>query len=205
MADDLTPTDYAFLILLKVEGREISNTEMEALYGVRLVGDTYAKLNGAGHIHSTKSGSTYSHVLTTKGETELQSAESAKKVPWKKNSHKAQTLFWAALKTRHVDRPQAGDGASAPVRDGRPLDARIRDAYATLATEPGAWVSLTRLRPLFADVSKPDLDKALERLLKAPDVNLDPEPNQKTLTVEDRRSAVLIGGENRHLLAIGMR
>jgi hypothetical protein len=45
----------------------------------------------------------------------------------------------------------------------------------------------------------------LTSLLDAPDVNLEPEPNQKTLKPEDRRAAVRIGGEDRHLLAIGMR
>ena len=77
--------------------------------------------------------------------------------------------------------------------------------YAELTTEPGAWVSLSRLRPRFADVSQRELDTALERLLDAPDVEIEPEDNQKTLSVGERKAAVLIGGEQRHLLSIGLR
>jgi hypothetical protein len=152
MADDLTPTDYAFLILLKIEGREIDNTEMGKRYGVKLLGPDCTRLNGEGYVVSETAHRPYRHALTQK---------------------------------------------SLKVLDGR-------SAYADLAAEPGAWVSLSRLRPLFGDVSKAELDKALGHLLDAPDVNLEPEPNQKTLKPEDRRAAVRIGGEDRHLLAIGM-
>jgi hypothetical protein len=208
MADDLTPTDYAFLILLKIEGREISNNELAELHGVRLIGPSLARLNGAGYVLSETKRRPYRHALDPKGAKVLD-------LPWKlaedgaegkenKRNEKEQQL-WAALSALHNHYRHAGDGGPAPVHDGRALDERIRSAYADLAAEPGAWVSLSRLRPLFGDVSKAELDKALGHLLDAPDVNLEPEPNQKTLKPEDRRAAVRIGGEDRHLLAIGMR
>jgi len=198
MADDLKPTDYAFLILLKVVDREISNPELDRLYGVRLTGEPYARLNGAGYVDSTKKGSTYWHKLPRKGEKALdQPWEIAGNATEAKEQTRAnkEKLFWAALAAWHAYH----------LNGGRGLDERIRSAYAELAAEPGAWVSLTRLRPLFSDVVRTELDKALGRLLDAPDVNLEPEPNQKTLTVKDRQAAVRIGGEDRHLLAIGMR
>jgi hypothetical protein len=195
MADDLTPADYAFLILLQIEGRDISNSDLDKAHGVRLIGKEYARLKQHGYVDSHKVGSTYWLQLSEGGAKLLGdritiSADGAKKTK--------ETPLWAALSALHavqVGRPRGAQG----------LEQRIRAAYAELATSPGAWVSLTRLRPSLDDVPKAELDKALERLLDAPDVELEPEDNQKTLKVEDRRAAVRIGGEDRHLLAIGMR
>ncbi|GAA3195186.1 hypothetical protein ACFO1B_03045 [Dactylosporangium siamense] len=202
MAGDLTPTDYAFLILLQIEGREISNKELDTAYGVRLIGDSYARLNGLGYVDSQKVGSTYHHTLSKTG-TKLLGGQIAEDRSDKGKSNGREQQLWAALSALHnaqLDRPRV-----AAVNGHRGLEERIRAAYAELTTEPGAWVSLSRLRPRFADVSKDDLDKALERLLDSPDVELEPEDNQKTLKVEERRAAVRIGGENRHLLSIGLR
>jgi hypothetical protein len=203
MNDDLTPIDYAYLILLKAEGGEISNNEMDKRYGVRLVSPDHARLNGAGYVITTKKGSTYSHHLSDKGEKALREPMDIAEAKEKTRAVK-EKLFWAALSALYADRLPAGTGRPAPTKDGRGLDTRIRAAYDELKTGHGAWVSLTRLRPLLRDVRREDLDKALVRLLDAPDVNLEPEPNQKTLTVADRKAAVRIGGEDRHLLAIGM-
>jgi hypothetical protein len=205
---DLTPTDYAFLILLKIEGREIDNKELAERHGVRLIGGNVARLNGAGYVVSKTKRRPYRHTLDPKGakvlDLPLTLAEDGAEAKENKLNEKEQQL-WAALSALHNHHVRTGNGAPAPVHDGRRLDERIRSAYADLAAEPGAWVSLSRLRPLFGDVSKAELDKALGNLLNAPDVNLEPEPNQKTLKPEDRRAAVRIGGEDRHLLAIGMR
>ncbi|GAA3294987.1 hypothetical protein Dvina_41325 [Dactylosporangium vinaceum] len=196
MSDDLTPTDYAFLILLQLENRQLSNTQMDKAHGVRLIGDNFARLNGNGYVESETKSRPYKHKLSEKGKNTLQDRLTAVG----EGSDKERQL-WAALAALHAHlldaprRPQARGG----------LDQRIRSAYTELATEAGAWVSLTRLRPLFSDVSRADLDAALERLYNTPDIQLEPEANQKTLTVEDRRAAVKIGGEARHLLAIGLR
>ena len=61
---------------------------------------------------------------------------------------------------------------------------------------------LSRLRPALSDISRADLDEALARLRRAPDVSLIPEENQKTLTDEDRAAAVDVGNQQNHLLAI---
>jgi hypothetical protein len=203
MADDLTPTDYAFLILLKIEGREINNTELFKIHGVRLVGDNLARLNGTGYVASETKRRPYRHALDPSSAKVL---DHPLELAEDKLNEKEKQL-WAALSALHKHQLSAGNGAPAPapVHDGRRLDERIRSAYADLAAEPGAWVSLSRLRPLFGDVSKAELDKALASLLDAPDVDLEPEPNQKTLKPEERRAAVRIGGEDRHLLAIVMR
>jgi hypothetical protein len=88
---------------------------------------------------------------------------------------------------------------------GAGTEARIRAAYAKLAPEPGAWVSLTRLRPLLGDAAKAEVDATLTRMIYLPEVNLVPESNQKTLTEHDREAGVTIGDQQKHLVSIGVR
>jgi hypothetical protein len=47
------------------------------------------------------------------------------------------------------------------------------------------------------------VDDVLRELERRPDVNLVPESNQKTLTQQDRDAAVVIGGQDKHLLWMG--
>jgi hypothetical protein len=82
------------------------------------------------------------------------------------------------------------------------LDTRLRTAYAQLAAEPNAWVALARLRPLFHDVPRVDLDAALRQLSRADDASIAPEENQKTLTAADHAAAIRLGHQDKHLLSI---
>ncbi|MEV0826377.1 helix-turn-helix domain-containing protein [Nonomuraea rubra] len=82
------------------------------------------------------------------------------------------------------------------------VEAQIRAAYARLAARPGAWVSLTELRSQ-VDAPAHLVDAVLRDLERRPDVNLVPESNQKTLTQQDRDAAVVIGGQDKHLLWMG--
>jgi hypothetical protein len=213
--DEPTPTDYAFLILLKIEARQVSNSELKKRHGVTLIGADCARLVGMDLVDSITDRRPYLHTITTKGAKLLDETLTVAEVDAKDSRPKTrEKQLWAALAALHehhrtapAARPSA-DGVpetpSAAVANGG-LPERIRAAYVQLATEPGAWVSLRRLRPLFSDVSKADLDRALRSLVEDADVTLEPEANQKTLTVEDRRASVRIGGEDRHLLAIGLR
>lgn len=99
-------------------------------------------------------------------------------------------------------------GASSGASSGGPsavpdVEARIRAAYVELAREPGAWVSLTRLRPLLGDAARTEVDEELRRMNRMPDVNIVPESNQKALSQQDRDAAVTIGDQDKHLLSIG--
>lgn len=82
----------------------------------------------------------------------------------------------------------------------------IRTAYAKLAEKPGAWVSLTKLRGELPHIAFWNLTPALiamyQDLAGTGQMYLIPESNQRTLTELDRRSAVTIGNEPRHLIAI---
>ena len=211
MAAELTSADYAFLIILKAEGREISNTEMNKRYEVRLVSPAYEKLNAAGYVASETKRRPYRHVITDKGAnllTDPLSIDEDRAEEGEKRSTREKQL-WAAVVAQQNEilrlRAVKGNGAAPVIEEPADLGARIRAAYLELAGAPGEWVDLTALRPLLADVSKAALDKALTRMLDASDVRLEPEPFGHRVGAKERGAAVHIGGEDRHKLAIGRR
>jgi len=97
--------------------------------------------------------------------------------------------------------PQAKPGVDGAA-DARPADDRLRASYVALASRPGAWVGLARLRETLPDVSRQEFDDALLRLDLLPQVSLIAEVNQKALTDADRAAAIHVGGDDKHLLSI---
>ncbi|WP_326645892.1 hypothetical protein OG884_14615 [Streptosporangium sp. NBC_01755] len=97
---------------------------------------------------------------------------------------------------------EAGDvTARIPVEAGD-VTARIRAAYAELAAEPGALVSLARLRPLLGEFARAEVDGALKGMIHLPGVSIVPANNQKLLSAEARAAAVTIGDQDKHLISI---
>lgn len=90
--------------------------------------------------------------------------------------------------------------------DARPkpgdIDEIITSAYLSLAGEPGEFVQIRELRARLGDVSRDELDSALERLYRAQQVNLIPQSNQRTLSEADREAALRIGDESKHIISI---
>jgi hypothetical protein len=82
------------------------------------------------------------------------------------------------------------------------VEKRIRAAYAELTEGPGRHVPLVRLRTLLADLPREDVDAALTRMNLLPDVFVDPQSNQKTLSPEERAAAVRIGDQDKHQISI---
>ncbi|GAA2905133.1 hypothetical protein Acy02nite_86020 [Actinoplanes cyaneus] len=222
---ELTSADYAYLIILKAADRELSNTELSRLYGVRLVSPDYERLNAAGYVSSDTKRRPYRHTITSDGKKAVLvslTVDQGKPVDGEKRSAGERQLFWAALIASQQllerlarDRPAAAAGNGVAAEAGHegmaesvePADlaGRIRAAYSQLAGSPGEWIDLTALRPLLQDVSKAELDRALAGLLDAGDVLLEPEAFMHRVGESERRAAVHIGGEDRHKLAIGRR
>jgi DNA-binding MarR family transcriptional regulator len=200
MVADLTSADYAILIVLKAAGRELSNNEMAELYQFRLVSPVYEKLNAAGYVASETKRRPYRHALTEEGRKlladplaiEADTAEEGEKRSFKER------CLWAAVVA------QLNNGVE-PHDEPADLQDRIRAAYAKLAGAAGEWVPLTALRPLVVDVSKAEFDRALVRMLDAPDVRLEPETHRHRIDADERNASVRVGGEARHKLAIGLR
>ncbi|MFL6120004.1 hypothetical protein [Actinophytocola sp.] len=208
--DSLTPSDSATLIALMAEARTVLNTELVELYGIDVIKDRREKLNRLHLVRSQRSGRTYSHELTDEGWVLVQKDLDV-------SSPKARAIggALAALHLNLLNRVLSRTGYHnltemfsrtdiAPPEPSANLELRLRNAYAALATQPGAWVALARLRPFFEDMPRADVDAALRRLSQAPDVDLVPEENQKSLTEVDRTAAIRLGRQDRHLLAIGV-
>jgi hypothetical protein len=212
VADNLTPAESALLIVLMAEAREISNPELEERYSVRLDGKSRVKLNGAGYVKSAKVGRSFVHVLDDKGWDRVHQELNF-------DSPRARALG-AALSALHNslrgrvlhDGPyrRFGEMFSRPAEAAAPepgddLEARVRRAYDSVAPHPGAWVLHSEVRRKVGDVPAEALDESFRLLSLAEDVEMMPESNQKTLTEEDRRNAVRVGGQDTHLIAIGSR
>ncbi|MDQ0365672.1 hypothetical protein [Catenuloplanes indicus] len=218
MADSLTASENALLLLLMSEMREISNTELTEKYG-ELKKPSRDKLNRLGYLESRKEGRTFVHALGDKGwalmEEDLHFPRSTPRVLGAALSafHAAMrdrvlpktqfTTFGEALSQSSIVPAQRVEAEVEPVvKDD--LGERIRGVYGSLASRAGAWVSLASLRPHFADVPRADLDAALRQLSREDDVHLAPEDNQKSLTAAEVDAAIRTGGQDKHLLAIGV-
>jgi hypothetical protein len=207
---ELTSAEYAYLIILRAEDRETSNNEMYRDYEVRLLGPERRQLIQQGYVLSADRPTPYRFVLTGKGVDALRrplTIEQNRVTTGAKRAAGERQLYWAAmlaqqkLLLRSSGRGKGTSDGAAPVD----LAGRVRAAYTGLADEPGKYVRLADVRALLADVSKSELDKALEGMLDSPDVRLEPEPFGHRVGAAERSAAVHIGGEDRHKLAIGRR
>ncbi|GGO61321.1 hypothetical protein [Nonomuraea cavernae] len=234
----LSLPEFSALVVLAVEAREISNSELKERCGLTIDGAKRRRLNELKLVDSWKQGRTFVHVLTDSGWARLAEDLRAGRVPAFTGSSGVLAralLGWLPAFLERTDQrladvfqPAEVEAGQAPAEDAPAgevptgevpteevlrgkgpgeepgeLEARVRAAYAELAAEPGAWVSLTRLRPLLGDAPRQRVDETLVRMERLADVNLVPESNQKALTAQDREAAVIIGDQDKHLLWIG--
>ena len=212
--NDLTGSESALLLILMAEAREVLHTELVERYGVTVKKPTRDKLTRLRYVASRPSGRTFALQLDDQGWVRVQ-----KDLNFTVRGAAALGAALTALQTALLDRIMARSGCASlaelfALTDMRApagasdqpdvLRARIVSAYDALAAQPGAWVSLTRLRPFLADVPDEVVDDALRRLSREAGVNIVPESNQKVLTDADRRAALHIGGQDKHLLAVGV-
>lgn len=227
----LSLPQFATLVALAMEGAEISGPELEERWSLDIRKKDRDKLNELKLVESWKQGRSYRHVLTDRGWRRLEEELRTGELPAMPRSPRIIAYGLRTLLRKYMDRsdlrlaevsmphetappgeeapvlqaPVDGPGAGRAAGDIPPgdLEARIRAAYARLAPRPGSWVGLARLRPLLGDVPRDEVDAALVRLERLPDVNIVPESNQKILTPADREAGVIIGGQEKHLLWIG--
>jgi hypothetical protein len=212
--DELTPAENAILIVLMAEAREVLNTELKTVYGLDVRKPSRDKLGRLHLVSNRKSGPTYALQLDDKGWVQAQ-----EELNFRSNGSTAQAAAVSALTNALRDRVLERSGckslselfalndvrgpASAPDQE-QILRTRILNAYDALTDEPGGWVSLTRLRPFFGDVSRAAMDDALRKVSREPGVTLAPQSNQKMLTDADHDAALHIGGQDKHVLSIGV-
>ena len=212
-ADDLSVKERAVLLALLGEAREISNPELAERAGFRLDGKERRKLNDLKLVESRKAGRAYMHELTDAGwhwcATELNAGPRGKMTSM-------EGALYAILGgiARHLDdtgqsladlfrlRPARAPGPSAPDSQDEGIAGLIEAAYHRLADTPGRFVKISELRAQLPGISRADLDSALEEMYRSQRVNLVPQSNQQSLTDADRRAALRIGGEVKHLILV---
>ncbi|GGT23551.1 hypothetical protein ACFFV7_28885 [Nonomuraea spiralis] len=204
----LSLPEFTALLVLAVEAREMSNSELKEHYRLTIDGKKRQRLNDLKLVESRqpRRGRAFVHVLTDSGWARLADDLRSGTIPPQTGSSGAiarALLAWLPRFMRRTDQRLSEIFEPEPEAPPAGLESRVRAAYAELAAEPGAWVSLTPLRRLLPGVPKAEVDEALVLMERLPDVNLVPESNQKTLTPEDREAAVIIGEQDKHLLWIG--
>jgi hypothetical protein len=203
MNDRLTNQDVSALLTLMTVAREIDNSELAELTGIRITGEVRRRLNDQGLVVSTRAGNKpYVHDLTDKGWVRCRYEFSTAERP-ERPGYFGYVLF-ALLKglDRYLDRDgrELADVFQPASAD---LETVIRLAYGKLAKEPNDWVRLADLRPLLNGAGQSDVDGVLKSMSRARQAQLAPDPDRKSLTTADRAAAVRIGGEDNHLIAIG--
>ncbi|CAA0138345.1 Uncharacterised protein [Mycolicibacterium vanbaalenii] len=195
---DLTGTERAVLLVLMAESRPVPNPELVAL-GPALDKPGRDKLNRLGLIESERVGNRFVHELTDRGWRLCGDIISATAPP--RSTGPAKTLYTVLGGLgRYLQRADLSLAeVFGPAAEGS-VEERVRAAYVRLATRPGGWVALSRLRAELDD-PRDDVDAALRALYRVPGVSLIPEENQKVLTADDRAAAVVIGGGAKHLIA----
>lgn len=209
--EDLNGTEAAVLLVLMAEASPVKNSELKAM-GPELAKASRDKLKNAGLVEVNSSVRPMTLELTDKGWRICGELIGGEPPARSTGAGKAMFTVLAGLR-RWLDRTDArpADVFSPRTEEPEPvektdttvdIEASIRAAYSGLAREPGSTVRLSRLRNELRDIPRTDLDDALARLRRAPDVSLIPEENQKTLTDEERAAAVVVGNQQNHLLSI---
>jgi hypothetical protein len=210
VADDLTPAESAVLIVLMAEARKISNNELKERYQITLDGASRRKLNKLEYVKTDETVRPFVHELVDKGWVRVHEDMNFDS-PKAKALGAALSALHVTLRTRVLEHGEYRRfsemfARTAEVQPGDDdLEARVRRVYDALTSAPGAWIKITAVRQKLGDVTEAALDDVFLALSEADDVDMMPESNQKTLTDEDRRGAVRVGGQDTHLLAIGTR
>jgi hypothetical protein len=209
--DDLTPTESAILVVLMSENRDIRNPDLKEHFGFELKKPSRDKLNRLNYVQTTTEGRVMVHRLGDAAWDRFQEPLNFDGARPRAFGAALGALLAAVQRdlqrnNRSLAMAFAPEMAEPPPRPvaGVDIDGRIREAYTATASAPRAWVSIADIRRKLGDVDRADLDAALRRLERESDVNIVPESNQKALSDEDRRAAVIIGDQPKHFLAIGV-
>ena len=195
------------MFTLMAEAREVSNSDLFERAGFRLDGKERRRLNDWKLVDSRRVGRAYAHELTDAGWDwcathasvgQQGRASSIEGALYAVLGGLARYLEYSEQSLADVFQQRDPEGAVRPVD----IAELIRAAYLRLASEPGKFVKLKELRTQVGNVTRGELDSALEGMYRSQQVNLVPQSNQQALTQADRESALRIGGEAKHMISI---
>jgi hypothetical protein len=214
-AQNLTASESALLIALMLEGRETAAGVLRERYGLTVTGASRVKLGRLGFVRNDRPrrNGPYVYQLDDPGWRRC-GEELAFDNSRPRYMGAVLAAFHAAVcrdLKRHrrsvadlMESSAAGEPGQPPQSAGEELGTRIRRTYASVATEPGAWVSLVDLRAALDGVDRDEVDAALKQLEREPDINIVPQSNRKALKQAQHDAAVWIGGQDKHFIAIGV-
>jgi len=202
--------------LLSASGT-LSNSELEALIGIRLVGKERRKLNDLKLVESEKPGRWFVHELSDSGwrwcADELAVGPGGRATSLERAHYLVFGVFERYMTAARLSladvvsldlkaRPAGRHKRRDTVEGDGDLTVRVEAAYRALAPGRGEFVKLRELREHLADISPSALDSALAAMFTSRRVNLIPQSSQQALTAADHESALRVGGEHKHLLSI---
>ncbi len=201
MANQLNNADRAALLALMGAGGQVSNTELEAIAGFRLDGESRRRLNKALLVESTRSGNKpFNHTLTQSGWSwcteELVAPRPEKPGQLGGALYSVLRGLGEALEARNLT--LLGFLSSGE----RSIESDIRAVYRKLADRRRAMVRLADLRPLLNGASRAEVDEALKAMSKGGRARLMPDSNRKTLTDADHQAAIQLSRQDNHLIVI---
>lgn len=207
--DQLTLVEASTLVILLCEAREVPNSYLTNEARVKLAKESREHLAQLGLVEVRKEKNRYFLNVTDRGwakaleiiDTEL---------PARAGAAGAGLFFLVRTLRRYLTTsgvPAAEFFLPGPPPPGTGDIAQlIRKAYDSVAGTHGEPVQLLRLRQALGDgLNRRDVDAALIKLGRESDVFITPESNQKTLTDSERRAAVSIGNQDKHLIAISSK
>ena len=218
MTVDLGTSARQALIALMVSVTKVSNPDLRKTYRTEIDKATRAELTDAKLITWEKGarGAIF-HELTDKG---WRRARNEFLLPPPERVTGAWLLHYATL--RHLAllmkrndyeladifaEPDFGpvevELGSATTETAAPVGERVRGAYFDLAENPGDLVALSLLRARLADVTRADLDHILREMDRRREIHLDPDPSRNSLPQHALDAAIVVGGEEKHLITIG--
>lgn len=115
-----------------------------------------------------------------------------------RNDHKIADIFAAT-----DPGPEVAPSGQTADAEKAPLEERIKRAYLDVAVTPGDLVGLLAIRERLADVDRAELDRVFKEMDRRREIHLDPDPRRNELPQEALDAAVVVGGEDKHLLTIG--
>lgn len=193
----MSPRQRAVLLVLLAEAREMTNAELHATAGVRLVGQDRLRLNRLGLVHSEKVGSALVHELTEAG-AQWCLREFTSPPPPRAGSLGG--ALYAVLAGLHRYLDSSGQLLSDVFQPD--VADQITRTYTELTGGKPDQVRLLALRERLSHIPPDVFTLAITRLAEHDGVHVRAEADRKTLTEHDHAAAVMLGGTARHLLTV---
>lgn len=194
----------AVMLVLMAEGRELSNTEMDKLHGLRLDSSDRRGLNDLDLVTSSRTGNAaFVHDLTEAGWRWCADELTAGRPKTSRQESLGKALYAVLAGVgRYLDHVEKGLADVFHIVAAESVEDRIRATYRELAERPGDYVNLTDLRQGLNSVARSVVDEALLRLNMETGITLAPNEDQRLLTEEESAAALRVGTQDVHQLAI---